>query len=175
MASYDYGKDAVIQYIMSLEPQSILDVGACDGKWAQLLRGAGYQGRLDACEIWRPNAAKILDLYDNTFVGDIVDYTYGHYDVVIFGDVLEHMDEMRARWALGHADLWADEIIIGVPYQYRQGELYGNPYERHIQDDLTPEIFRERYGDGFELFIQPVAGYGYYRRRKIKWEAEVLR
>ena len=59
MASYNEGQLEVIEYIMSLAPESILDVGACDGKWAQLLRAAGYAGRLDACEAFKPNAARI--------------------------------------------------------------------------------------------------------------------
>lgn len=168
MASYNEGKLEVIEYIMSLAPESILDVGACDGKWAQLLRSAGYAGRLDACEAFKPNAARILELYDDVFVGDIRRYEYGTgYDVIIFGDVIEHMDAEAATSVLFYASHNCGEVIVGVPFLYPQGELYGNPYERHIQDDLTPEIFEERYGMiGFEMFVRPRGDYAYYRRRR---------
>ena len=169
MASYDDGKLEVIEYIMSLAPGSILDVGACDGKWAQLLRAAGYAGRLDACEAFKPNAAKILELYDCVFVGSIGDYRYryDYYDVVIFGDVIEHMDVPAAQFVLDYAAHNCEEVIVGVPFQYKQGEIYGNPWERHIQDDLTPEIFEERYGRiGFELWLQPRRDYAYYRLKR---------
>ena len=172
MASYNEGKLEVIQYVLSLEPESILDVGACDGKWAQLLRAAGYEGRLDACEAFKPNAAKILELYDNVFVGDIANYYYSPeaYDVIIFGDVIEHMTVESASWVLTYAKCRAEQdIIVGVPFQYKQGELYGNPWERHIQDDLTPEIFEERYGRiGFEMFVRPRGDYAYYRMRRAR-------
>ena len=36
-------------------------------------------------------------------------------------------------------------MIVAVPYQYEQGEEYGNVYEIHKQDDLTPEIVKKRY------------------------------
>lgn len=169
MASYDDGKLEASRYILSLAPASILDVGACDGKWAQLLRSAGYEGRLDACEAFKPNAAKILELYDDVFVGDIRRYEYGiGYDVIIFGDVIEHMDVEAAKDVLRYAaDRAQLDVIVGVPFLYPQGEIYGNPYERHVQDDLTPEIFEERYSRiGFEMFIRPRGDYAYYRRRR---------
>ena len=41
-----------------------------------------------------------------------------------------------------------------------EDDIYGNPCERHIQDDLTDELFNERY-PGFKLeFAYP--DYGYY-------------
>lgn len=170
MASYNEGKLEVIEYIMSLAPASILDVGACDGKWSMMLTAAGYKGRLDACEIYRPNASQILGLYDNVFVGDIAHYRYASetYDVILFGDVIEHMDPSAAYMALMYARYHTrQDVIIGVPFLYPQGEIYGNPYERHIQDDLTPEVFEERYGRiGFEMFIRPRGDYAYYRRRR---------
>ena len=169
MASYDDGKLEVIEYIMSLAPASVLDVGACDGKWSQLLRTSGYEGRLDACEAFKPNAAKILELYNDVFVGDIRRYEYDiGYDVIIFGDVIEHMDAEAAKDVLRYAaDRAQLDVIVGVPFLYPQGEIYGNPYERHIQDDLTPEIFEERYSwIGFKLWFQPRRDYAYYRLKR---------
>lgn len=166
MASYNDGKLEVVNYIMSLDPGSILDVGACDGKWSQLLRASGYEGLLDACEIYKPNAAKILEQYNNIFVGSILAYAYRFYDVVIFGDVLEHMTVMGAQFVLAYAVEHSKEIIVGVPFQYKQGSLYGNPYEFHIQDDLTPEIFEKRYGKyGLVELLRPRHDYAYYRRK----------
>ena len=167
MASYDAGKGEVIAYIMELNPQRILDVGACDGKWAKMLRGAGFNGSIDAVERFKPNAVRIMDLYDDIYVGSIASFGYRprKYDVVIFGDVVEHMDVKAAQNSLEYARFHASEVIVGVPYRYFQGELYGNPYERHIQDDLTHELFMERY-PGFELFLQPKSDYAYYRLKK---------
>ena len=59
MASWDLGKREAIQWIRNKFPldTSILDVGACDGKWRFLL--PDYPN-LDAVEAYIPNAEKII-------------------------------------------------------------------------------------------------------------------
>jgi len=52
-------------------------------------------------------------------------------------------------------------MIIAVPYLYRQGPMYGNQWEAHLQEDLTPELFDARY-PGFRIIHRPVPNYAYY-------------
>ena len=47
-----------------------------------------------------------------------------------------------------------------VPFMYPQGEIYGNPYEVHIQEDLTLEVFDQRYPGFKPIFID--SKYAYY-------------
>lgn len=159
MASYDFGKDTVCNWIRNNVPKdaTILDVGACDGKWKHLLP----EYDMDACEIFQPNADIIEDLYSYIFVGDIHDYRYDHYDLVIFGDVIEHMEVDRAQETLAYAKAHSGYMIVGVPFQYPQGELYGNKYEEHLQPDLTFDIFNQRY-PGFGVLARPIEGYCYF-------------
>lgn len=160
MASYDYGKDYVCAWIRENIPRDaeILDVGACDGKWRNLL--PEYQN-MDAVEIYEPNASCIEDLYRLVVNEDIYDFHYKWYDLVIFGDVLEHLTVERAQTVLDYAAKHSSRVIIGVPFLYPQGELYGNPFEQHLQPDLTPELFNERY-PGYVVLVQPTNGYCYY-------------
>ena len=162
MASYDYGKIDVVNYVyQNFAPDSIcLDVGACDGKWHDLL---GHYLIMDAVEIFAPNIKehRLKDKYRRVWECDVYDFKYDWYDLIIFGDVIEHMTVERARSVLEYARGKCRDMIIGVPYLYTQDEIYGNPYERHIQPDLTHEIFNERY-PGFELLSQPVPRYAYY-------------
>ena len=162
MSSYDTGKDVIIEWIHEhfQRGSSCLDVGACDGKWAALL--CGYL-QMDACEVWEPNAKRLVGKYDHIFIADIKDLPYAHYDLVIFGDVLEHMSVTDAQSVLEHAAHHSADCIVAVPYNYYQDEIYGNPYERHIQPDLTPEIVLERYPQLEPIVIYP--GYGYYHRK----------
>lgn len=179
MASYDYGKTAVVDKIMyydrtyfssTTEVLSILDVGTCDGKWADLLHDAYIKANMvvaiDGIEAFKPNAARCLDKYDNMFVGSAVDYQYprGMYDIVIFGDVLEHMAVCEAQYCVEYAIERVRDIIVGVPFLYPQGPIYGNPFERHIQDDLTLEVMAKRYPD-LELLLQPTPNYAYYHAK----------
>lgn len=162
MSSYDYGKIEVVNYIYQhFAPGSTcLDVGACDGKWHGLL---GHYLTMDAVEIFEPNIEehRLRYKYRHVYNCDVLDYHYSWYDLVIFGDVIEHMTVENAQAVLRWARPRCNDMIVGVPFLYPQEEIYGNPYERHIQDDLTAEIFKKRYPD-FELLIQPQNNYAYY-------------
>ena len=54
MASYEYGKAEIDNWIREHFPRgaSCLDVGACAGKWSDMLRDYLI---MDACEVWTPN------------------------------------------------------------------------------------------------------------------------
>lgn len=165
MASYNDGKLEVVAWILERVPERghILDVGACDGKWADLIRDKAPGIYMDAVEIFKPHVPKLLDKYDAVYVGNIMTYQYAphFYDMIIFGDVLEHMTPAAAKFVLHYARKRVPDYVIGVPFLYKQGPLYGNPYERHIQDDLTPELFAQRY-PGHELILRPRRDYAYY-------------
>ncbi len=46
-------------------------------------------------------------------------------------------------------------ILLVVPYLCKQGAYRGVESERHLQPDLTPEIFNKRY-PGFQVLEQIV-------------------
>ena len=162
MASYDYGKIEIVNYVYQhLAPSSTcLDVGACDGKWANLLN---HYLTMDAVEIFKPNIIEhgLSARYRNVFNMDIADLEYKWYDLIIFGDVIEHMTVENAQKVINYARGRCRDMIIGVPFLYPQDALYGNPYEKHIQDDLTEELFNERY-PGFSLLVKPRGDYAYF-------------
>lgn len=151
MASTDAGKREVVEFIFNhfSDGSTVLDVGACDGKWRDLL---GNRYVMDACEIYLPNIEvnNLRGKYREVFAKDIMDLEYTWYDLIIFGDVLEHMSVFKAQRVLEYARSRCKDMIIGVPYLYPQAALYGNPHEVHLQPDLTEQVFRERY-PGYEL------------------------
>lgn len=138
----------------------ILDVGAGWGKYGLLLRPDYI---VDACEIWEPyvepNYLKLI--YRNVYVSDICDLTFDHYDAIIFGDVFEHIERAKAQAMLDIVRAKCTEVYVVVPYLYPQGPFDGNPYEEHLQDDLTPEIMMTSYpmlrlhseGEGKGLYL----------------------
>lgn len=164
MASYDIGKDAAVKWIRENFPAdaSVLDVGACDGKWKKLL--PEYE-KMDAVEVFRPNCIGIAGLYRETFNLDIADMEYEWYDLLIFGDVIEHMDVETAQKVLAYADSHCKDMIVAVPFLYPQGAIYGNPWEVHKQPDLTAEIFAERY-PGFEVLYDTGENYCFYHKNQ---------
>lgn len=165
MSSYLMGKEMIKDIIKRDLPKgsTCLDVGACDGAYFELLHDHLI---MDACEVWEPNVERwnLKGRYNEVFVKNIKDVFYNHYDLVIFGDIIEHMTVEDAQKVLEYAKEHSNEVIVAVPYQYKQDAIYGNPYERHIQDDLTEEIFLKRYV-GFKVSI-PYFNYGYFVWRK---------
>ena len=164
MASYQDGKIEIVRYVKEnyKKGETCLDVGACDGKYADLL---GDWLEMDGVEIFEPNIRthNLEQKYRTVFNRDIADLKYNYYDLIIFGDVIEHMEVEKAQKVLEYAKPRCRQMIVAVPYRYPQGEIYGNPYERHIQDDLTPEIFDERY-PGFKMWLCSRGIYAYYMK-----------
>ena len=163
MASYDYGKPEVIEWLKAhFQPKNTcLDVGACDGKWARLLNNFFI---IDGVEIFEPNIIKyaLITKYHNIFNINIVDFKYSYYDCIIFGDVIEHLTVNDAQKVLAYAEPRCKDMVIAVPFLYKQDESYGNKWEKHIQDDLTPQIFNERYPGYTPIWIDNK--YAYYHK-----------
>ena len=165
MSSYRQGKPEVkfwlVQHLSN--GAEVLDVGACDGVWANIL-GEWYV--MDAVEAWTPNVEtfRLSEKYRTVYRTEIQSFTYDHYDLVIFGDVIEHMTVVDAQKVLAYAREHSDMVIVAVPFLFKQDAIYGNPYERHIQDDLTNQLFLERYPDFEPIILYP--NYGYYVWRK---------
>lgn len=166
MASYDIGKDVVCEWIRSKfgNNSEILDVGACDGKWKYLL--PEYEN-MDAVEAWEPNCIHISPLYRRVFHKDVAEFEYGDYDLIIFGDVIEHMTVQDAQRTLEFASKHCKDMIVAVPYLYPQGAIYGNPWEVHKQPDLTASVFAERY-PGFEVLHDTGQNYCFYHKAQPK-------
>lgn len=122
----------------------ILDVGAGWGKYKLLLPD---YAQMDACEIWVPyiHQNNLESLYREVFPIDICNLGFNFYDVIIMGDVFEHIERQQAKDLLKTMRDKSTEVYIIVPYEYEQGEEDGNPYEEHKQADLTPELMKIEY------------------------------
>ena len=166
MGSYNEGKDEVVRWVKERfkKGATCLDVGACDGKWYDLL---GDYLAMDAVEVFLPNIDKhnLRDKYRMVYGVDIEYLPYKWYDLIIFGDVIEHMSVEKAQKVLKYAYPRCEDMVVAVPFLYTQGEIYGNPWEVHIQNDLTVENFSERY-KGFEILTRPVWEYAYYVKER---------
>lgn len=168
MASYSEGKKEVVLWILDHLPDggTVLDVGACDGVWSKLIHMLDPDVIIDGVEAYELNVIMhgLKHLYRNVYTMDVDDFRYERYDMIIFGDVIEHMTVEKAQRVLAYAWDRCDDMIVAVPYLYPQDAIYGNPYEVHKQPDLTPEIFDWRY-PGFEPLWQNEF-YCYYHKRR---------
>lgn len=129
----------------------ILDVGAGSGTYARLL--ADLDLEIDAIEVWKPYISDYnLEMwYRYVYNNDVRDTNilkeFGKtYDLIIFGDILEHMSEEDAVrvWNEAGSARWR---MASVPIiHYPQGAEFGNPYEVHVQEHLTEQKMNELFG-----------------------------
>lgn len=118
-----------------LQPKRVLDIGAGEGKYADLIAG---RAEVHAVEVWQENIEKydLPSKYDIVFCHDARQFENFDYDLVIFGDVLEHMLEEDAVALWAKARKQARAIFMSIPIVHLpQGAEGGNPYEVHVEDD----------------------------------------
>ena len=116
MSSYFDGKAEICAWIRTYFPRSaeILDVGACDGLWRRLLP---EYPNMDAVEAWRPHYECLRrDGYRRVFLEDARFFNYEHYDLVILGDILEHLAVDEAQAVLDYAGAHSRDVIVAVPF-----------------------------------------------------------
>jgi hypothetical protein len=69
-----------------------------------------------------------------------------NYDLVILGDILEHMSELDAVSLWEKISSQAKCAIISIPIiHYHQDAINGNPYEVHVEEDWTIERVLEKF------------------------------
>lgn len=164
--SYGYFKKEIKEYLESKfdKDATVLDVGAGAGTYLELLKD--YFKKIDGVEVFLPNVVnnRLIQRYNKLFYTNITDLEYDYYDIIIFGDIIEHLDVKEADEVLRYAMDRCKEIIVAVPYCYKQGISYENKYEIHKQGDLTKENVLERYP-----YLELLYGndlYGYYIKKK---------
>jgi len=148
--SSDAGKPAALKFILEniKKDAKILDVGFGSGVYGKLLRAFYYQ-YVDGIDVYNENIQEIgLDkIYDHIFIENILEFDFSYYDLIIMGDVLEHIDLDPAKNLLESflKDKKCGALLVSVPFEYEQDELYGNHYERHLQSEVTAEYMKKHY------------------------------
>ena len=140
--SHPESRPWAISKILSVKPGFILDVGAGSGTYADALKNAGYRKTIDAVEAWPQYIEKyyLKKKYRHVFNQDVRTRSDFDYDVVVFGDILEHMTKEEAVSVWEKTAAQAGYALIAIPIiHYHQDELDGNPYERHVKEDWTNE------------------------------------
>ena len=148
--SPDAGKSAILKFILEniKKDAKILDVGFGSGVYGKLLRAFYYQN-IDGIDIYGQNIEEmgLNIIYDHIFIENILDFNFDFYDLIIMGDVLEHIELESAKNLLsGFIERKkCRAIVISIPYEYEQDELYGNHFEKHLQPDVTSVYMETHY------------------------------
>jgi predicted TPR repeat methyltransferase len=143
--------DFVRTFVLMYGVRYALDVGAGKGTYADLLKPLGVE--MVGIEVWQPYIEEfdLHNKYDGLREGDarreLKTIEDKRFDLVIFGDIMEHMTKEQSLDMWAEAERIARWGLISVPViHYPQGAEFGNPYEVHVQEHLHPEDVRADYG-----------------------------
>lgn len=150
------------EQIVKLDPKKILDVGAGQGVYLDIIRqNLPEDVIVHAVEVWQPyiDQFNLNARYDKVFNQDVRTITDFDYDLVILGDILEHMTEAEALEVWNKVSNQAKHAIISMPIiHYHQEAINGNPYEVHVEEDWTTERILKAFGEIKEYKEFPVTG-----------------
>lgn len=114
-----------------------------------------------AVEVWQPyiDQFNLVNRYNRLYSMDVRQMENFEYDLVILGDILEHMSEQEAIKLWDKISKQAKYAIISIPIiHYHQDAINGNPYEVHVEEDWNTEKVLEKFHSIIEHVEFPVTG-----------------
>lgn len=169
------GKDVALEWYQQIKPATVVDIGAGSGTYARLMRPT--QAHWTAVEAWAPYVSEfgLEKLYKDVIVADARDLPASAFlaDLVIAGDVLEHMTQAEARALMVRIGAYAKHLIISIPVLHLdQGAVNGNPYERHVEH-WTYEDMRDWLASGLvEAWRGDVLAYYWWSAERARAHVE---
>lgn len=140
------GKKQIRQWAETKKINRVLDIGCGMGTYATLLKIERQV--LNDAEWWGVEAWKqyitqfnLESLYDTVINEDARKLNWNsfpNFDLVIFGDVLEHMTKEESKELVIQALSKSKYVVISIPIVYSpQDEHEGNPFEVHVKPDWS--------------------------------------
>jgi SAM-dependent methyltransferase len=143
-SSANAGKTTILKWVKDLSNiNSVLDIGVGSGTYFHLLNPV-IGGKWEGIEVWKPyieqfNLEKSYSVIHNIDARHF-EWSDKFYDLVIAGDVLEHMTKEDSVDLINNILEHCRACIISMPVVwYPQDETEGNHYQIHIKDDWTHE------------------------------------
>lgn len=167
-----------ISLIVGLQPRSVLDIGLGFGTWGFLCRThldvfpgrvqpKDWITRIDGVELFEPYIqAHQRALYDTIHIADVREAArnIGRYDLIIAGDVIEHLDKDDAEEVLDLLYEKADRaLLVNIPIGaegWEHGENHGNPGELHRSAWSVGDF--TAYPNHHQPFTLPNGDYGVF-------------
>lgn len=175
-SSYTEGKSETAGWLEEIAPKTATDVGPGCGTYAFLLNNrypnVVYKGptpKLTCIEAYYPYVTEynLPYWYQNIIIADVryVDWDkVPDSDVVIFGDILEHLTELEAVLVMSDVREVTKNVIISLPIiKFPQGAIGGNPFEIHKEEEWTHERMLKVFGTPHKYFNGTSIGTYWYK------------
>jgi hypothetical protein len=154
--SNPYAISKIMHIVMTIDPYSVLDIGAGFGKYGLLCReylelwdGRGryseFLRRIDAVEVFRNYITAVHRfVYNNIYVHDVstlMDDLRYYYDLVLLIGTLEHFYKIEGELLLKKILSNNEGLIVCTPKKVRpQGRCFNNIYETHRSQWTEAEL-----------------------------------
>jgi SAM-dependent methyltransferase len=163
--------------IIQLEPASVLDVGCGFGLWGFLCREyldvinervqpESWRTRIDGIELFEPYIlAHQRALYSSIQIADIRDVaaSVDEYDLIITGDVIEHLDKADGEAVISLLYQKARlALMVNIPIGdgWEHPERHGNPGELHRSQWYVEDFLA--YPNEHTAYSLPCGQYGVF-------------
>lgn len=149
------------ELIARLQPKTVIDVGAGAGIYAEITRRASPDAHITAIEAWQPYIQQfdLKNKYDEVINADVREVESFKADLVIFGDVIEHMSKADAQELWARVSYDAEYAMISLPIvHWHQDAINGNPYEVHVEEDWNTEDVLQSFSHIVEYMVFPQTG-----------------
>jgi hypothetical protein len=133
-----------MDYVVRLRPKTVLDVGPGYGKWGLLIREAldfmdgrhepeDFTVTIDGLEAFEYKSPLHDWVYSSIRQGDVtvVADELPPYDLVMMGDVIEHITKEEGLRVLRSLLAKSRNVIISTPSFFFNQEVLDNPFEQH--------------------------------------------
>lgn len=145
----------VVDAVVRLQPSTVLDIGPGYGKWGLLVREAldfmagrhdrtEFAARIDGLEAFSGFHSPLHGwVYDEIVHGNVIQMVddLAAYDLVIMGDVIEHMTKPEGVRVLTSLLGRCRNVIVVTPSLFFQQDFSANPWDEH-KSLWTREDFR---------------------------------
>lgn len=155
--SRPYGISYIASRILDLQPATVLDIGIGFGKfgfmareytdiWKNRQQRSEWKTIIHGIEAYKKYISEHQNyIYNKIFIGDALNVlpNLGDYDVITFGDCLEHFGRKNGIKMLEMIKERCKVAFVTTPtlskFQTR-GAMKGNEYERHVYGWPTDDL-----------------------------------
>lgn len=159
--SHPETKPWILSKIIDNKVSTILDVGAGSGTYADYFASNKRRFKIAALEVWKPyiDEYELAKKYYKVYEADVREHQNFDFDLVIFGDILEHMNKEDALEVWDRVSQQARFAVIAIPIiHYHQGPINDNPYEEHVKEDWTNEEVLESFSHITDHWLGEITG-----------------
>jgi len=142
-------KPWVLERLREMRPleqyRKVTDVGAGAGANLEFYWPWMPQSEWTAIEAWQPYVDRFeLYRYKYVIVSDVMALRLQPADIIILGDVLEHLEYDAALVLWQRCLAVSPVVVLNLPIiHYEQGAMFGNPYETHRYHWSADQVLQE--------------------------------